>query len=600
MKRLDTCLGTMAQTRQLGRVLTGALMAAGLVCGFGCGDDIDRGEGGANTGGTHAGGSSTGGTANPTCQAASSEGAVQAPEFLYNLSGQTGWFAPPLIYDLDGDGSRELIAAYYTAYVYDSQGSLLDSLDDGDSRVYAPHVVGDLDDDGTTEIVLGNGSAVYAYEWADGQASLKAGWPADVTTAGNPPEVRGLAAADLDGNGTIEVIASTTQTADETEGGSQIFVFASDGAPFQPEGIGWTAWPRYNNATGTGNDADRNGMGHHGYGCYGLNVGVGNIDDDPELEILATYDNHHIQAFNLDGVAIDSSPWFTNRDSSYDGQRMTWGQFIRWADPVVEQNHYHDHTGEWPHPSWAEWLQWTASAPSVVDLNGDGRNEVVGVPNVELHEPYETQAYALMVLEGAYGAGDRSAMRLAGWETLPRGAAPMTDDDWYPPSTPPAITAANIQGDELPELIVTLNDGAMYAFSSTAQQLWRFNFQFGKPQMYASEATVADLNQDGSPEIIFSTFGDPYALDSGHLVILAANGALLHDVPLPNPGDNGNGNGAPAAPTVGDLDGDGALEIFVQTFEHGMDVFRVPGSAENCLLWPTARGGSLRQGRPNG
>jgi hypothetical protein len=70
-----------------------------------------------------------------------------------------------------------------------------------------------------------------------------------------------------------------------------------------------------------------------------------------ELEILVTYDNHHIQAFDHDGVAIDAAPWFTNRSTDYAGERMTWGQFIRWADPDVEADHYHEHTGEWPHPS---------------------------------------------------------------------------------------------------------------------------------------------------------------------------------------------------------------------------------------------------------
>lgn len=46
-----------------------------------------------------------------------------------------------------------------------------------------------------------------------------------------------------------------------------------------------------------------------------------------------------------------------------------------------------------------------------------------------------------------------------------------------------------------------------------------------------------------------------------------------------------------------DLDGDGQLEVLVQTFDHGLDVFTVPGSAENCLMWPTARGGPLRSGQ---
>jgi hypothetical protein len=329
-------------------------------------------------------------------------------------------------------------------------------------------------------------------------------------------------------------------------------------------------------------------------------VGIGDIDDDPELEILVTYDNHHIQAFNHDGVAIDAAPWFTNRDSEFDGQRLTWGQFIRWADPKVEEDHYHNHTGEWPHPSWAEWLQWTASPPNIVDLNGDGRNEVLGVPNVEMNEPYETMAFALMALEGAYGDGSRSAMRLAGWEALPRGEYPIKVEGWYPPMGVPAPATVNLQGDALPEVVVSLNDGRLYAFDAGAREIWHFDFTHGKSVMYASEPIVADLNQDGSPEVLLATYGAPDVLDSGYLVILGADGSLLHDLPLPNAGENGNGNGAPAAPAVGDLDGDGQLEIFVQTFEHGMDVFTVPGSGSNCAVWPTARGGPLRMGQPNG
>jgi hypothetical protein len=205
-----------------------------------------------------------------------------------------------------------------------------------------------------------------------------------------------------------------------------------------------------------------------------------------------------------------------------------------------------------------------------------------------------------MVLEGAQGDGSRSAMRKAGWETLPRGGKPIAVDGWYPPGGVPAPAVADIQGDRKPEIVVSLNDGSMHALRADGKPLWRFDYTRGNPVMYASEPTIADLNQDGSPEVLFTTFGDPAVTDSGHLVILGADGSLLHDVPLPNPGENGNGSGAPAAPTVGDLDGDGALEIFAQTFDHGVDAFTVPGSAVNCVLWSTSRGGPLRDGRAHG
>lgn len=541
----------------------------------------------------------TGGERNPVCGVGQSQGEVAAPQWVRNLPAQTSWYASPVVVDMDGDGRNELVAAYYSLYVYGSDGSLLDRADGGGGRIYAPHVVADLEGDGITEVLYGNGHEVYAYEWVDGQLRLKQGWPADTTSGGRRPEVRGLAAADLDGDGLIEVVATTTQTLPTEQGGAQVFVFSTDGSLYQPAGTSFSAWPRYNNRSGYGGDADRNGVGHQGYGAYGLNVAIGNIDDDPMLEIVVTYDNHHIQAFEHDGVAIDASPWFTNRHSAFTGRRMTWGQFIRWADPRVEMEHYHLHTGEWPHPRSREWLQWTASPPNIVDLDGDGRNEVLGVPNVEKNEPYETQAYAIMVLEGNHGDGSRSAMRKPGWEHLPRGDRPIEVDGWYPPKGIPAATTVDIQGDAAPEIVVSLNDGFLRAFGANAGELWRFDFTHGKRVMFASEVTVADLNQDGSPELLFTTYGAPEVRDSGYLVVLGADGSLLHDIPLPSPGYDGNGNGAPAAPSVGDLDGDGELEIFVQTFEHGMDVFTVPGSGANCLLWTTARGGPLRMGQAN-
>ncbi len=574
--------------------MRGVALLVSLLGSVSCSNGID--DDGPGTGG-----SSTGGERNAICATGDSAGDVREPVFVGNLRGQTSWYASPLVADLDGDGSNELIAAYYSVYIFDEERQLLADSNDGDEgRVYAPHVVVDLEGDGSQEIIVGRGHQVVAYAWSGNSSALDRRWVADTTSADNQAEVRGLAAADLDGDGLIEVVATTTQTASTANGGAQVFVFDVDGRSYQPAGGHQPAWPRYNNRSGEGNDADRNLQGHSGFGCYGLNVAIGNIDDDPELEIIATYDNHHIQAFNHDGVAIDSAPWFTNRASEFAGQRLTWGQFIRWADPQVEADHYHEHRGDWPHPSWAEWLQWTASPPNIVDLDGDGDNEVLGIPNVEMHEPYETQAYALMALEGAHGDGARSAMRLAGWENLPRGERPILVEGWYPPRGVPAAATVNLQGNDRPEILVSLNDGFLYAFDSNAQLLWRFNYTHGHQVMYASEPVVADLNQDGSPEVLFATYGAPNVTSSGNLVVLAADGTLLHDIALPNPGSNGNGNGAPAAPSVGDLDGDGELEIFVQTFDHGLDVFTVPGSGTACLPWPTARGGPLRMGQPNG
>ena len=114
-----------------------------------------------------------------------------------------------------------------------------------------------------------------------------------------------MAAADLDGDGRIEVVATTTNTSST---GSQVFVFTASGANAP-------GWPRYSAA-----DAAFNGVGNHGYGAYGENVGIGQLDDDPQREVVVTYDNHQINLFNHDGTSVLASPWYTNRQSGHVGK----------------------------------------------------------------------------------------------------------------------------------------------------------------------------------------------------------------------------------------------------------------------------------------
>jgi hypothetical protein len=524
--------------------------------------------------------------------------AVSKPQYLRRIDpGQTGWFSSPSLIDLNGDGRKEIVAPLYSTYVYSATGKRLATGTATKGRVYAPSVVADLDGDGITEIVVGGSGTVGAYEWRGSTLVKKPGWPASVASGGQKPEVRGLAAADLDGDGSIEVVATTTNTSST---GAQVFVFSANGRLYQPAGGHSPAWPRYNRLSGTGNDKNFNGYGNHGYGAYGENVGIGQLDDDPQLEIVVTYDNHQINLFNYDGTSVLAAAYFTNPASAYKGRRLGWGQFIRWLSPAVENKLMHDHTGSWPTPKKSAWLQWTASPPSVGDLNGDGLAEVIGIPNVEKKIPYQTQAHAVMVLDGAQNGGVRSGMRHPGFTTLPKTGKPIVrkSGDWYPPDGIPAPTLVDVNGDGHLDIVFPGNDGYIYAVSSTGKRLWRWGYAPGKKRTFASEVTAADLNGDGRPELVFGMYGR--AAKSGRLVVLSASGHKIAKLTVPKQHSDGNGVGIAAAPSIADLDGNGNLEIVTLSIDHGLDMWTVPGSTASTTPWPTARGSLLRNGTVGG
>ena len=129
--------------------------------------------------------------------------AVAAPQFVRNIAtGETGWFSSPGLVDLDRNGRLEIVAPFYSTFVFNAKGRLLGRGTASSGRVYAPSVVADMDGDRVPEIVVGgNEGTVAAYNLRDGGLRLKPGWPASTCSGGQCPETRGMAAADLDRDG---------------------------------------------------------------------------------------------------------------------------------------------------------------------------------------------------------------------------------------------------------------------------------------------------------------------------------------------------------------------------------------------------------------
>jgi hypothetical protein len=152
----------------------------------------------------------------------------------------------------------------------------------------------------------------------------------------------------------------------------------------------------------------------------------------------------------------------------------------------------------------------------------------------------------------------------------------------------------DLTGDGRPEIVASLPGGKVYAVGPDGHKLWSVTYAPKRAKTFASEVVAADLNKDGTPELVFGTYS--LHRNAGHLVVLSAQGKTLSNTRLSHQGRDGNGVGVPAAPSIGDLTGDGTLEIVLTTFDHGIDVYTVPGSGTGCLPWPTGRGNLLRNG----
>ena len=234
----------------------------------------------------------------------------------------------------------------------------------------------------------------------------------------------------------------------------------------------------------------------------------------------------------------------------------------------------------------------------MADVDRDGDMEVILVGDHEHSSSTENQG-------GTYWVINHDMTRPAGWEWPKDTGMPLHDGSLGHNivKTSPSPSIGNINDDDGLEILAPAYDGNLYAFSWTGDELWQYTFAtVSQPYTGAGEALIADLNGDGVPEIIFTTYssGEPRTPDTpAHLIILNNNGVELHKIEI-------FARGSMAAPTLDDLDGDGQLELIISLKDTlggndgGVQIWDVPGSADNCLEWPTGRGNYLRTGHyPN-
>ncbi len=462
------------------------------------------------------------------------------------------WFSSPAVFDIDNDNHNEIIAARHSVlYVWESDGTLFwrapvgenasTSNDHGSSRMYCSPVVGDLDNDGMGEIAIVYSNQVAVYEH-DG--NLKSGWP--VSFPGPDGENRSIASSDLDNDGNFEIIVVKTSSDPVS-------------CVWNINGTVQSGWPQVDNSE-TKND----------YGGYSQNVGAADLDGDGYNDIVCTYDICHIGLFKTDGESflandIFSGIYASNVPTFHDNNLAIQG----WGADGNDRDEF------------------TNSPPVFADLDEDGNPEIILYSDHELAGEYINRGNSLWAL-------NPDMTRVKGFETPKTSGSPLYtgyENNIVQVSPSPAIS---FLGTNSHHIIAPSYDGNLYCYDNTGTKLWNVEFDVsGSPFIGMSETAIGDLDNDGFPEIVFTTYSTQKNISN--LIILDSNGNLLHRVPI-------SGRGSMSAPTLADFDNDGVIEIIISLKDvlggglGGVQIWKVKSATKSILDWPTGRGNYLRSG----
>jgi uncharacterized repeat protein (TIGR01451 family) len=504
---------------------------------------------------------------------------IQTPIMKWQLGGcysswcETGWYSSPAVADLDRDGAMEVIGSPYTIFVLDgTDGTVKWHIASGHDRsepnasnvgrTWASIVIADVDQDGNPEIVTAHsGGYISAY---DRFGYFKPGWPQHPINE----EFRSLAVADLDGDGQMEIVAGRAKLDSQN-----LWVFDSDGGLH-------TGWPQLNSEEGSA------------AGIYNDNIAIGDLIPGGDLEITAPSDTITIAAYNPDGSQIPTNPVYHD----HPGHDM-----LSWSDvPAYVQLEY-EIQGWGPCYEQSTARANFADGPAnIVDVDGDGVNEVVAIGNVhDCHTSPYTDLYFTPFIFNA----DRSRFiaNPFDWSMPPvETGAPIQENYNVIETAEPNPVTVDLDGDGQVEILYASYDGKMHAFWLDKAEHGNWPYAVYQPAdpyySFASEPAVADLNGDGTPEVLFASWTQKGSHATGNLYIVDNLGNPLQIVHLPMSFGSPDWNGSLAAPTLADIDQDGEMEVVLNTAHSGLVAYDLPGTKNAQIYWGTGRGNYQRTG----
>lgn len=479
---------------------------------------------------------------------------------------ETGWYSSPAAVNVDSDPQLEIIASAYTLWALDgNSGALQWRVDPAGGRTWPGIVVTDLDRNGTMEIVLAQGDG-WLSAYSLGGNLL---WNKNLTSS----ELRGLSVVDVENNGSSFEIFVTAAIGSKTSA----WLLSANGNVL-------SGWPQVidNNVSG------------YAYGVFNDNAAIANLVGDNKLEIILPTDVHYIQAFFPDGSPIPANT------TEYP-DRNVWGKVGVWEDLSVEKRGWGQCKSNYPRSE--NYRPNFAHSPAVItDVDQNGTNEIIVVGNVYdcSKNPYLSRYYGPFIFNPDRTRYQNGAYN---WQTTPVDTgAPLSEDYNVIENALPNPVLADLDGDNLKEILFSSYDGRVHAFWLDKTEKGNWPYSVYNPSegilRFASEPVIADLDNNGLAEVIFTSWTQKGSNKSGKLHILSYLGIPLFEEDLPSP-RSGNWNGGLAAPTIANIDLDPDFELIINTAHSGIVVYDLPGSANARILWATGRGGYLRSGSGN-
>jgi subtilisin family serine protease len=492
----------------------------------------------------------------------------------------------------------------------------------GSLRMIHNVTLADLDADGTKEILTAYGDMVYVFRH-DG--TLMPGWPQALNAGSGTPFIkRSPAAADLDGDGRLEVVAAA-ETAWYLHGDEWLYVWHHDGTAK-------AGWPkRFHHAFARDPDDPNIGGGPRG------DFALADVDGDGRRDIVAVI-GPALYVINADGNVLPGWPQQWPRDypclltqrcyapliavgdvngngkreiaaitadvrrGSGDGEVLllysSTGRILPGFPQKVANKYYGPLNGH---------LNGYSNAPIMADLDGDGDLEIITMTNaMKLRAYHHTGKRARLQPNKAAAAENLSC-----GSRFPSRLEPPTAGDLDGDGRADIIVASHLQRNKWRRsgrgvtvtfcLAPTMRGTDYLSALSTGRSAipggWPVGISFpaGDNSYGPGPAAIGDIDGDLLPEVV-SASGicgqwDQQLGLAGHrcFTINAYDrfGRLLPGFPKATPGPGTHNSITPA---IGDLDGDGRKEIvWIDFFGHVL-VWDVPGpAAPEAMQWPMFR-----------